>query len=80
MCIRDRAEGAVKGLVHAATGVGKTYLAAFDSAGYERVLFIAHREEILRQAAASFRNVRNSDDYGFFDGNNTDKELSLIHI
>lgn len=27
----SRAEGAVKGLVQAATGVGKTYLAAFDS-------------------------------------------------
>ena len=38
-----RAEGAVKGLVQAATGVGKTYLAAFDSPKYERVLFIAHR-------------------------------------
>ena len=74
----SRAEGAVKGLVHAATGVGKTYLAAFDSAGYERVLFVAHREEILRQAAASFRNVRNSDDYGFFDGKIKDKENSVI--
>ena len=53
----SRAEGAVKGLVQAATGVGKTYLAAFDSAKYKRVLFVAHREEILRQAAVSFRNV-----------------------
>ena len=42
----SRAEGAVKGLVQAATGVGKTYLAAFDSAKYERVLFVAHREKI----------------------------------
>lgn len=41
----SRAEGAVKGLVQAATGVGKTYLAAFDSAKYARVLFVAHREE-----------------------------------
>ncbi len=63
-----RAEGAVKGLVQAATGVGKTYLAAFDSKDYERVLFVAHREEILNQAAASFRNVRQSDAYGFFNG------------
>ena len=44
LCALDnsRAEGAVRGLVHAATGVGKTYLAAFDSAKYERVLFVAH--------------------------------------
>nr|WP_304173036.1 DEAD/DEAH box helicase family protein [Pseudobutyrivibrio ruminis] len=63
-----RAEGATKALVQAATGVGKTYLAAFDSKEYKRVLFVAHREEILKQAAVSFRNVRNSDDYGFFNG------------
>lgn len=60
-----RAEGAGRALVQAATGVGKTYLAAFDSKDYERVLFVAHREEILKQAAQSFKNVRNSDDYGF---------------
>ena len=51
----SRMEGAAKGLVYAATGIGKTYLAAFDSAKYERVLFVAHREEILRQAAVSFK-------------------------
>lgn len=64
----SRAEGATKGLVQAATGVGKTYLAAFDSAKYKKVLFVAHREEILHQAAISFKNVRKSDDYGFFYG------------
>lgn len=64
----SRREGAKKGLVYAATGIGKTYLAAFDSRTYENVLFVAHREEILKQAAESFRNVRNSDDYGFFTG------------
>ena len=58
----SRAEGASRGLVHAATGIRKTYLAAFDSAKYERVLFVAHREEILKQAAVSFKNVRHSDD------------------
>lgn len=61
----SRAEGATKGIVQAATGVGKTYLAAFDSKNYQKVLFVAHREEILKQAAVSFKNVRNSDDYGF---------------
>lgn len=50
-----RAEGARRALVQAATGVGKTYLAAFDSKNYERVLFVAHREEILKQAAESFK-------------------------
>ena len=77
-----RAEGAVKGLVQAATGVGKTYLAAFDSRNYERVLFVAHREEILKQAAVSFRNVRNSEGYGFFDGKSkcTDKPVIFASV
>ncbi len=74
----SRAEGAVKGLVQAATGIGKTYLAAFDSAAYKRVLFVAHREEILKQAAAAFQNVRCSDDYGFFYGKQKDTDKSVI--
>ncbi|RKJ47661.1 NgoFVII family restriction endonuclease [bacterium 1XD42-54] len=74
----SRSEGATKGLVQAATGVGKTYLAAFDSAKYERVLFVAHREEILKQAAVSFKNVRHSEDYGFFYGKQKDTDKSVI--
>ena len=74
----SRADGAVKGLVQAATGIGKTYLAAFDSAAYKRVLFVAHREEILKQAAAAFQNVRCSDDYGFFYGKQKDTDKSVI--
>ena len=73
-----RAEGATKALVQAATGVGKTYLAAFDSAKYERVLFVAHREEILKQAAISFKNVRRSEDYGFFNGKQKDTDKAVI--
>lgn len=73
-----RAEGAKKALVQAATGVGKTYLAAFDSKNYKRVLFVAHRQEILKQAAVSFKNVRNSEDYGFFNGENKCNDKSVI--
>lgn len=40
---KSRKDGAVKGIVHAATGIGKTYLAAFDSVPYKRVLFVDHR-------------------------------------
>lgn len=77
-----RAEGAKRALISAATGVGKTYLAAFDSKEYERVLFVAHREEILNQAAISFKNVRNSDDYGFFNGDDkcTDKAVIFASV
>lgn len=73
-----RAEGARRALVQAATGVGKTYLAAFDSKNYERVLFVAHRDEILKQAAESFKNVRDSDDYGFFNGDSKCTDKSVI--
>ena len=74
----SRREGATKGLVQAATGVGKTYLAAFDSEKYQRVLFVAHREEILKQAAVSFKNVRHSEDYGFFHGKQKDTDKAVI--
>lgn len=73
-----RREGAKRALVVAATGVGKTYLAAFDSKSFKRVLFVAHREEILKQAAVSFYNVRNSDDYGFFNGTEKSTDRSVI--
>lgn len=73
-----RAEGARRALISAATGVGKTYLAAFDSKKYKRVLFVAHKEEILKQAANSFKNVRKSDDYGFFDGDEKCTDKSVI--
>lgn len=39
------------------TGLGKTYLAVFDSMNFKRVLFIAHRDEILRGARNSFESV-----------------------
>ena len=66
----------ITGLIR--VGVEKTYLAAFDSKEYKRVLFVAHREEILNQAAISFRNVRDSDDYGFFNGEEKTIDKSVI--
>jgi len=63
---KAREEGVVKGLVIAAAGVGKTYLAAFDSLGHQQILFLAHREEILRQAEMSYKNVRPGAKTGFF--------------
>ena len=47
-----RDQGNQAGLVVLATGLGKTWLGAFDSRGFERVLFVAHREEILDQVSA----------------------------
>lgn len=77
-----REEGYDKGLVVAATGIGKTYLAAFDSKEFERVLFVAHRKEIIKQAAQSFKNVRPDKSIGFFYGEQkqTDEEIIFALI
>lgn len=75
---KSREEGFDKGLVVLATGVGKTYLSAFDSINSKRILFVAHRQEIIRQAAQSFKNVRNSDDIGFFYNDIKDTDKSMI--
>lgn len=75
---KTRADGANKALIFAATGIGKTYLAAFDSKNYQKVLFVSHQEEILKQAAQSFKNVRNSDDFGFFYAKTHDTKKSVI--
>lgn len=54
-----RALGEERALVVSATGTGKTYLAAFDvqQSQAERVLFLVHREQILRDAQLSFQEV-----------------------
>lgn len=54
---KTKQDGFDKALVVLPTGTGKTLLAAFDSAESQRVLFVAHREEILRQAKKSFQWV-----------------------
>jgi superfamily II DNA or RNA helicase len=64
---RSREEGFRRGMVVMATGVGKTYLAAFDSQKFRRVLFVAHREEILRQAYETYEKVVPLRTKGFFN-------------
>jgi len=64
--------GRRRNLVVAATGTGKTVVAAFDYKRYReehpgkknRLLFVAHREEILRQSLACFRNVLHDANFG----------------
>nr|WP_263429891.1 DEAD/DEAH box helicase family protein [Nannocystis pusilla] len=55
----SRESGDLGGLVVLATGLGKTLLSAFDFAttGWSRALFVAHREEILKQARAAWGRV-----------------------
>ncbi len=63
---KTREEGFDKALVIASTGIGKTYLAAFDSRDFSRVLFVAHREEIIKQARDSFSLISPEKTTGLF--------------
>jgi superfamily II DNA or RNA helicase len=75
-----RREGYSAGLVVLATGLGKTWLSAFDSdrAQFRRVLFVAHREEILNQAIDNFRRVRPNSSIGRMIGSQRDSSADLI--
>ncbi len=58
-----------RNLVVAATGTGKTMIAAFDyksqiEAGDKKLLFLAHRKEILEQSLYTFRNVLKDQNFG----------------
>ncbi len=59
-----------KNLVVAATGTGKTVVAAFDyrrtaeAWGGASLLFVAHRKEILEQSRATFRHVLRNGSFG----------------
>lgn len=63
-----RGNGHQAGLVVLATGLGKTWLSAFDSRSFKRVLFVAHREEILAQAMATYRQIRPEARFGRYSG------------
>ena len=67
---QTRLAGHAAGLVVMATGLGKTWLAAFDTARpqFRRILFVAHRDEILRQSRDVFRMVQPDADLGLFTG------------
>ncbi|MBC3898910.1 NgoFVII family restriction endonuclease [Acetobacterium malicum] len=73
-----RREQLDRGLIVAATGIGKTFLAAFDSRDYKRILFVAHRDEILSQAAHTFACVRPDLSAGHFDGSHKDTAGAII--
>jgi superfamily II DNA or RNA helicase/HKD family nuclease len=67
-----------RALVVMATGLGKTYLAAFFAERFKRILFIAHREEILEQAKKSFLHVHPDWTAGILNGTNKEKETDMI--
>ncbi|MCL7748777.1 DEAD/DEAH box helicase family protein [Halalkalibacter alkaliphilus] len=71
-------DGYNKALVVMATGLGKTYLAAFFARRFKRVLFIAHREEILYQAKRTFEHVMPDRTHGIFNGKQKDGEADFV--
>ena len=75
--VERNVHGHFRNLVVAATGTGKTVIAAFDFKRYREkhpdchFLFIAHRQEILQQAMQTFRIVLDDPNFGsVWDGNN----------
>lgn len=67
----ERAHGRFRNLLVAATGTGKTVMAALDykrickqEGGNPRLLFVAHRKEILQQSLQTFRHVMRNSNFG----------------
>lgn len=63
-----------KALLISATGTGKTYLSAFavKKANPKRLLFLAHREQILKQACKTFAKIIPDIQYGILSANHKD--------
>jgi superfamily II DNA or RNA helicase len=67
--------GSYRNLVVAATGTGKTMVSAFDYKDFRnknkssKLLFIAHRKEILEQSMYTYRNVLKDQNFGDLWGN-----------
>lgn len=84
-----RERGWKRALVVLATGLGKTWLAAFDYAQLAdtlgrppRLLFVAHRQELLRQAATTYRRLLRTRGtrarFGWFVGDDDDLAADLV--
>ena len=81
--------GHYKNLVVAATGCGKTVISAFDYLNYckehpsqkNKLLFVAHREEILQQSIDTFRGVLKDMNFGdLFVGRYQPESLDHLFI
>ncbi len=78
-----------RNLVVAATGTGKTVVSAFDYKRFcgenpgrpARLLFVAHREEILKQSRACFRAVLKDPGFGeLFVGGHTPESIEYLFV
>lgn len=77
-----REKGKQRGLIISATGTGKTYLGAFDvkSTDPKKMLFLAHREQILEKSKESFSRIigGKKTDYGLYTGNSRNKNAKYV--
>ena len=76
-----RAAGETKALLISATGTGKTYASAFAlrEEDTKKVLFLVHREQIAKQAIASYKKVfGNTRTFGLLSGNSKDYDVDYL--
>ncbi len=82
-----------RNLVIAATGTGKTVMCAFDYKDFNnklqaeehrqaRLLFVVHREKILKQALSTFRSVMVDNNFGdYWSGNHKpNSHMGMSHL
>lgn len=80
--------GNFKNLIVAATGTGKTVISAFDYKNFckelgrpANLLFVAHREEIIKQSIATFRGILKDNNFGdLFVGNEKPASLNNLFV
>jgi superfamily II DNA or RNA helicase len=79
---RLRSFGESKALVIAATGTGKTFMSAFDIKNYKpkKLLFVVHREEILKKAKETFELLLPNEGltFGLLTGNHKQKKVDYV--
>ncbi|MBO0959677.1 DEAD/DEAH box helicase [Neobacillus sp. MM2021_6] len=79
---RLRSFGEKRALVIAATGTGKTYMSAFDVKNVKpkKLLFIVHREEILKKAKDTFEMLLPNEGltFGLLTGNHKQKHVDYV--
>ncbi len=84
--VERRRHGRHRNLVVAATGTGKTLVAAFDykrlraAGGPLRLLYVAHRKEILTQSLSKFRHVLRDGAFGelYVDGERPERNQHVF--
>ncbi len=88
--LMEREQGVTRNLIVAATGTGKTVISAFDFQHFSqhmpnqrkaKILFVAHREEILTQALGTYRSVLGDWNFGdLWVGENRPRSLDQLFV